>query len=121
MTAPKIARKVLDPEFAADAEDHLWRLGGSPTKVAQTLLNANITGVPEDPCRCVIAEYLRSLGFDITIVDPATGRVGFSGARLDDDSWHYPTSAKLPGPVRLFALGFDKRRWPALVRVGVPT
>lgn len=111
--------QVLGPEFAAEVEALLDHLGATPTQVGEFLTTQGVTGVPEDPCYCVLATYLRQCGYDVDEVDTGAARVAFGGVQFEGRP-HFPAPALVPAPVRRFLLSFDRGEWPELVRAEVP-
>jgi hypothetical protein len=96
-------------------------LGNSPERVAQSLDEAGIQGVPRDNRSCALALYLsaqmgaaaevRSIAVGhcsmlVTLVNPRNAR---PAGRL---------RIQLPKPIRQFVAAFDARTYPSIVRPG---
>jgi hypothetical protein len=96
-----------------DVANLLNQLGSTPDAVAASLERAGVRGDPFLVSRCPIAQYLHA----VVGVEPRVGKikVGLYRAVINRPRWWRPLIVALPSPVRLFILGFDRGRFPALL------
>lgn len=88
----------------------LKRLGESEDAVAKTLLEGCHLGAREDACRCPIARYLESCGFEEPCVDQTSiAALTPNGLDAIDDEESFPLA------VRDFIGNFDDGHHPDLI------
>jgi len=94
-------------------EAFLVGLGSSDAEVAARLSREGVRGVPGDPDDCAVAVYLDA----VLAADPQVRSVKVAGtAAAVYRHWRRRISVPLPEPTRVFIGGFDKGRFPGLVR-----
>lgn len=96
-------------------EELLGGLGDSPGKVAGSLHDAGVRGVPANSRECAVAVYLgavvsadaRIRGVKVCKSEVLVERVGW---------WRRSVVVPLPMAVRQFIAAFDSRAYPSLMR-----
>jgi hypothetical protein len=97
----------------------LTGLGESGADVASALRDARVSGVPQDPANCAIANYLTAVaGADQRLSSVTVGRSHVE-ARLEKTFGIRRPVVRvgLPYGIRQFMSAFDQRMYPELVRI----
>jgi hypothetical protein len=106
-------------QLKRQSTDLLAGLGKSPDRVAASLQEAGVRGVPQSNRSCPVALYLTAvLGSEARIHSVTVGHCSLL-IHLVQPSDLRPAGrllVQLPKPVRQFVAAFDARRYPVMVR-----